>query len=86
MNKLSFVVAFVALIAMSSASAGGSSQREHDVWFDRIGDDGIDYLFYEEMPSEKSSFSAMETGKPKSVDSVYIELVDDDPEEGDSFL
>jgi hypothetical protein len=86
MNKLSFVVAFVALIVMSSASAGGSSQREHDVWFDRIGDDGIDYLFYEEMPSEKSSFSAMETGKSKSVDSVYIELVDDDPEEGDAFL
>ena len=85
MNKLYFVVAFVALIVMSSASAGGSSQREYDVWFDRIGDDGIDYLFYEEMPSEKSSFSAMETGKSKSVDSVYIELVDDDPEEGDAF-
>ncbi len=82
MNKLSFVVAFVSLIVLSSASAGEFSQREHDLWFDRMGDEEA-YLFDDEiMPGEKSSFAAMEIGKPESNNSVYIELVDDDPEEG----
>jgi hypothetical protein len=82
MNKLSFVVAFLSLVAMSIASAGSLSEREHDLWFDRMGDEEA-YIFDDDiLPGEKSSFAAMESVKPAS--SEYIELVDGDPaEEGD---
>ena len=85
MNRISFVVAFVSLIALGSASAGGTSQRDRDHYFDTMGDDdGTAYLLSEdEMPGETATFAAMESGKMVSSDPEVNAFLDDDPEESD---
>lgn len=85
MNKISFVVAFVSLLALGSASAGDSSQRDRDRYFDTMGDDdGTAYLLGEdEMPGDTATFAAMESGRVLSNDPMVNEFLNDDPEESD---
>jgi hypothetical protein len=84
MNKLSFVVAFVSLVALSSAFAAGQGhEQSNEPYSSNDDDDGTAFLLGEEQPptSEKGQFAAMESGKETPTEKEADKVLNEDPEE-----
>jgi hypothetical protein len=83
MNKLSYVVAFVSLAALSSAFAAGQGyQQSNEPYSSNDDDDGTAFLLGEESPtSEKGQFAAMESGKETTTEMEADKILNEDPEE-----